>query len=97
MHLLCKTTVFGNEVLRLFLETPKLILTFIPSTDIGLKQRLVKKLKQNAGYHKINILAEKAQMIFYAFLKHFSIYCIQIYIRSRPRNDKVFQIDRRPA
>ena len=55
----CKTTVFGNEELRPFLETPKLILTFIQTTDIGLKQRLMKKLKQNAHYRKINILAEK--------------------------------------
>ena len=33
----------------------------------------MKKLKQNAYYRKINILAEKAQMIFNAFLNHFSI------------------------
>ena len=71
---ICKTTVFGNEELRPFLETPKLILTFIQTTDIGLKQRLMQKLKQNAYYHKINILAEKkAQIILYAFLNHFSI------------------------
>ena len=38
-----KTTVFGNEELRPFLETPKLILTFIQTIDIGLKQRLMKK------------------------------------------------------
>ena len=45
----CKTTVFGNEEFRPFLETPKLILTFIHTNDIGLKQRLMKKrLKQNA-------------------------------------------------
>ena len=40
----CKTTVFGNEELRPFLETQKLILTFIQTTDIGLKQRLMIKL-----------------------------------------------------
>ena len=39
---------------------PKLILTFIQTIDIGLKQSLMKKLKQNAYYHKINILAEKS-------------------------------------
>ena len=38
----CKTTVFGNEELRPFLETPNLILTFIKTTDISLKQRLMK-------------------------------------------------------
>ena len=69
----CKTTVFGNEELRLFFETPKLILTFIQIIGIGLKQRLMKKLKQNAQYHKINILAEKTQMIFYALLNHFHL------------------------
>ena len=37
---------------------PKLILTFIQTIDTGLKQRLIKKLKQNAYYPKINILAE---------------------------------------
>ena len=36
-----KTTVFGNEELLPFLETPKLILTFIQTIDIGLKQRLM--------------------------------------------------------
>ena len=75
-HCVCKTIVFGNEELCPFLETPKLILTFIQTIDIGLKQRLMKKLKQNALYHKINILAEKAHMIFYAFLNHFSIHVI---------------------
>ena len=35
--------VFGNEELRPFLETPKLILTFFQTIDIGLKQRLMKK------------------------------------------------------
>ena len=39
---------------------PKLNLTFIQTIDIGLRQRLMKKLKQNAYYHKINILAEKS-------------------------------------
>ena len=34
---LCKTTVVGNEELSPFLETPKLILAFIKTTDIGLK------------------------------------------------------------
>ena len=34
-------SMFGNEELRPFLETPKLILTFIQTTDIGLKQRLM--------------------------------------------------------
>ena len=38
-----KTTVLGNEELRTFLETPKLILTFIQTIDIGLKQRLMEK------------------------------------------------------
>ena len=41
------------------LETPKLILNFIQTIDIHIKQRLVKKMKQNAYCHKINILAEK--------------------------------------
>ena len=52
--------MFGNEELRPFLETPKLILTYIQIIDIGLKQRLM-KMKQNAYCHKINtgILAEK--------------------------------------
>ena len=36
------------------------MLTFIQTIDIGLKQRLMKKLKQNAYYHKINILAAKS-------------------------------------
>ena len=36
-------TVFGNEELRPFLETSKLILIFIQTIDIGLKQRLMKK------------------------------------------------------
>ena len=45
--------------LRPFLETPKLILTFIQTTAISLKQRLMKKLKQNAFYHKINILLKQ--------------------------------------
>ena len=51
-----------------FLEMPKLILIFIQTIDIGLKQRLMKKLKQNAYYmyYKVNIL-------FYAFLNHFGI------------------------
>ena len=31
-----KTSMFGNEELRPFLETPKLILTFIQTIDIGL-------------------------------------------------------------
>ena len=39
---------------------PKLNLTFIQTIDIGLKQRLMEKLKQNAYNHKINILAEKS-------------------------------------
>ena len=73
----CKTTVVGNEELRRFPETPKLILTFIQTIDIGLKQRLMKKLKQNAYYNKINILSEKAQMIIYAFLNHFSVIRVQ--------------------
>ena len=68
-----KPPYFGNEELHPFLEIPKLILTFIQTIDIGLKQRLMKKLKHNAYNNKINILAEKAQMIFYAFLNHFSI------------------------
>ena len=33
-----KTTVFGNEELSPFLETPKLILTLMQTIDIGLKQ-----------------------------------------------------------
>ena len=66
MHLCMQTIVFGYEELRPFLEMPKLILIFIQTIDIGLKQRLMKKLKQNAYYHKINILAEIAQIIFYA-------------------------------
>ena len=33
----CKTIVFGNEALCPFLEMPKLILTFIQTTDIGLR------------------------------------------------------------
>ena len=37
-----KTSMFGNEALRPFLETPKLILTFIQTIDIGWKQRLIK-------------------------------------------------------
>ena len=68
--------MFGNEELRPFLETPKLILTYIQIIDIGLKQRLM-KMKQNAYCHKINtgILAEKkAQVVVYAFLNHFNIY-----------------------
>ena len=72
--------MFGNEELRPFLETPKLILTFIQTIDIGLKQTLIKKMKQNAYCHKINILAEKkqqqqktTQMVFYAFLNQFNI------------------------
>ena len=32
---------------------PKLILTFIQTFYIGLKQRPMEKLKQNAYYHKI--------------------------------------------
>ena len=39
---LCKTAVFDNEESRLFFETPKLILTFIQTIDIGLKQNLMK-------------------------------------------------------
>ena len=39
----CKSIVFGNEELRPFLETSKLILTFIKAIDIGLKQRLKNK------------------------------------------------------
>ena len=39
----CKTAVFGNEELRPILETLKLILTFIQTIDIGLKQTLLKK------------------------------------------------------
>ena len=37
------TTMFRNEELRPYLETPKLILTFIQTIDIALKQRLMKK------------------------------------------------------
>ena len=55
----CKTTVFSNEELRPFLETTKLILSYIYTIDIGLKQRRMKKLKQYAYYHKINSLVEK--------------------------------------
>ena len=51
--------MFGNEELRPFLETPKLNLTFIQTINIGLKQRLMLKMKQNAYCHKINTLAEK--------------------------------------
>ena len=71
MRLLMQTTVFNNEQLRPFLETPKLLLTFSQTIDIDLKQRLMKKLKHNAYYHKINILAEKVQILFYAFFKSF--------------------------
>ena len=60
----CKTTIFGTEEIHAFLEMPKLILTVIQTIDIGLKQRLMKKLKQNAYYHKINILAEKKRKWF---------------------------------
>ena len=59
VRLCMKTTAFGIEELRPFLETPKLILTFIQTIHIGLKQRLMKKLKRNAQNHKINILAKK--------------------------------------
>ena len=59
MRLCMQTTIFGTEEMHAFLEMPKLILTVIQTIDIGLKQRLMKKLKQNAYYHKINILAEK--------------------------------------
>ena len=38
-----KTSMFGKVELRSLLETPKLILTFIQTIDIGLKQRLMKK------------------------------------------------------
>ena len=69
----CSTTAFGNEELCRFPKTPKLILSSIQTIDIGLKQRLMKKLKPKAYYHKLNSLAEKAQIIFYAFLNHFSI------------------------
>ena len=37
-----KRPYFGNEELRPFLETPKLISTFIQTINIGLKQRLMK-------------------------------------------------------
>ena len=63
MRLFMQTTVFNNEQLRPFLETPKLLLTFIQTIDIDLKQGLMKKLKHNAYYHKINILAEKSTNI----------------------------------
>ena len=43
MRFVYKTTVFGNEGLRPFLETPKLILTLMQTIDIGLKQKLMKK------------------------------------------------------
>ena len=56
-----QNTVFGNEELHPFLEMPKQILTFIQTIDIGLKQRQMKKLKQNAYHHKINNLAEKTK------------------------------------
>ena len=42
MRFICKTTVFGIEELHPFLQTLKLILTFIQIIDIGLKQRLMK-------------------------------------------------------
>ena len=45
-----KTSMFGDEELHPILETPKLILTFIQTIDIGLKQMLMKNL----------ILAEKS-------------------------------------
>ena len=35
------STVFGNEELRPFHETPKLIFTFIQTIDICFKQRLM--------------------------------------------------------
>ena len=59
-----------------FSKRPSFFLTFIRTIDIGLNQILMKNLKENAQYHKINILAEKAQMIVYAFLNHFSIVCV---------------------
>ena len=46
-------------------------MTFIQTIEKS-DEKKKKKLKQNVYYHKINILAEKAQMIFYAFLNHFS-------------------------
>ena len=75
-----------NE-LRAFLETPKLILNFIQTIDIGLKQRLMKKPKQKAHYHKINILAEKSTNDILLF------YFISIYIFGLKQINSLNKID----
>ena len=71
-----------NEELHPYLETPKLILTLIQSIDIGLKQGLIKKKKN---------LAEKAQVVLYAFLSHFSILQILVcHYNNNNNNNKDF-------
>ena len=71
MRLFMQNHRIGNEELRHLLETTKLILTFIQPWYW--MQRLIKKLKQNAYYNSTNILAEKALILFYAFLNRLNI------------------------